>query len=812
MAEQSPRLDPNVVAEYLDNTLDAEGVTEFEKVCLESDIALAEVASCHQILTLVLGEPAEIDPTTRQRMYQVPEPRVSLAPPVVPTAEAGFVTTSVVLPPTLDLGPGDEDREERKPRPKPTVPEYLREPRKSRRWVPAVAGLVVAVSVIVVVLNTIGLLESGTPLGDMLVRWGLIEAPRDLAARPEGKATPGADDAQAKRESPPAKETAAESPKQSAKPLPVEAAPEKAADKAAGKAIPPPATKEPVKTPAKPSPAGAANEPVKTPAAATPVKPEAPVKPETPAKASPAAPAPEPIKMPAAETALKPEPIVPVPSAVKPEPVPGAPHAEPDKTAGLKPPAAAGETAKVPPKPMAPLPPDLTGTAPAEPDKSAEPKAPGGPLPPEALARLMSADQLLLKDEPASGGWVRVAANQMLMPRRLLALPTYRAHVTLTVGVTLEVLGGTELELLASSPAEMPGIAIRYGRVVLMPLAKAGSRLRVIFGNRGGVITFPDAESVAALEVRRIHPPGANPEAGPPHIVADLYASAGGVTWEELGDTKGVKTLRLAAPQWVSFNGTLTSAPATSKDLPPWITAERIGMLDHRASVTLAKELPTDRLARIGLLELNASRPQKEVKWLARQMPGGGGPISRPGFGIERSGPPAGVARVRRPVARGGGPRRRVGFGGSPGPGKTISPTSRPVVPDAMGLQRQGLARRCRQDAGRGLGRRDAGRSGAKFSDPPRPDRAGAVLSARADGGQASAADDALAAAAEGGRNSLKDARGEGRRRRRGKDRSGSPRAGEIEDNGTMATGTDAGWPRLLVNRGAGGTRGIFAK
>ena len=40
-------------------------------------------------------------------------------------------------------------------------------------------------------------------------------------------------------------------------------------------------------------------------------------------------------------------------------------------------------------------------------------------------------------------------------------------------------------------------------------------------------------------------------------------------------------------------------------------------MLDRRASAALAKELPTDRLAAFGLLELSASRPQKEVKWLA---------------------------------------------------------------------------------------------------------------------------------------------------------------------------------------------------
>lgn len=62
-------VDPNDVAEYLDSVLSPNRVAELEKRVLENDLDLAEVASVHQILSLVLGKPAEISSSAKERAY-----------------------------------------------------------------------------------------------------------------------------------------------------------------------------------------------------------------------------------------------------------------------------------------------------------------------------------------------------------------------------------------------------------------------------------------------------------------------------------------------------------------------------------------------------------------------------------------------------------------------------------------------------------------------------------------------------------------------------------------------------------------------
>lgn len=61
--------DANTVAEYLDHKLDPQQVAQLELLCFESDRHLAEVASAHQILTMVLGTPAHVSSSLRKRAY-----------------------------------------------------------------------------------------------------------------------------------------------------------------------------------------------------------------------------------------------------------------------------------------------------------------------------------------------------------------------------------------------------------------------------------------------------------------------------------------------------------------------------------------------------------------------------------------------------------------------------------------------------------------------------------------------------------------------------------------------------------------------
>ncbi|MEN6459632.1 MAG: hypothetical protein ABFC63_11965 [Thermoguttaceae bacterium] len=618
LTERGPGLDANTVAEYLDNTLDSERVAEFEKVCLDSDVHLAEVAACHQILTLVLGEPAEVDPASRLQMYDLKD-RSGHAPPLPPTAEQPALPSQPTGP-LLDLGDLGGDR---KARPKPTVPEYLRESHRKPIWVSVVAAVVLVICITGIGLKSLGQFEPETPLGKLLVEFGLISAPAapEVAAVTEGeKATPR--------------------PPQTASP-----------DAASG--VIEQKTKPKSEIPSLPADATKRETPLGLPPADKPetakaLPPSLPVVPVTPGGQA---------VSPPTDTAKQP-PVTPSADATKQVETPKAPVVSPPDQPRNEEPGKAPETAKAPidmskppadtvkpppsetPKPPAdttkpPL--SETPKAPASDESKSTPKAPAIPgvdemgekhdAPPgtspaapqrEALGRLMLSDQVLLS-RAGDAEWARVTANQVLFPSHVLALPTYRAKVALTAGVTLDILGGTRLELLGTAASQPPGVRVSYGRAVMRPLAKGDTKLRVAFGDRTGTVTFVDGDSVAAVDVRHLHAPGKNPETDPPRVTATLYAVAGPIVWEETVEGKPSQ-VQLAAPQKVAFDGVAVPAPVALKEMPRWITAEPIKELDRRASVMLSQYLASEKAekpARLSLLEAATTRPQREVRWLA---------------------------------------------------------------------------------------------------------------------------------------------------------------------------------------------------
>jgi len=495
LTDRGPGLDPNTVAEYLDNTLHESRVTDFEKVCLESDVHLAEVASCHQILAMVLGEAAEIDPASRQRVYELPH---------LAAAEAEAQSASLAAEALSGDGESVGEVAGQKPRQKPTVPDYLREPTMKRRLLPVAVALATIICLALVVLGALGQFKTGSPLGNALASLFSGQQP-DVQDTDEPEVQPA---------------------------------------------------QQPAERPAKQPQPGPAEQPGAGPAGQS-------------AQKTPEEPTPEPPK--GRETQPVPQPEIP----------------------------------------------------PAEEPRVTQPQEPT-----KGVAWLMSEREILLRFNAQTARWERVPQRGIVAAgETLLALPTYRPSLALmTERVTIDLIGGAQAELLPTDAAGVPGVKADFGRLVMYTLARPEARLRLQVGNRSGLITFADAESVVALEVIPVHGPGTDPQTTPPSVVADMYASGGQILWDEGG---GAETLVVPAGNWVMLSDQPTQPPNPGHGLPKWVAREDMDSLekgaDRLASATLARELQVDRSVRLGasliLMELG-EHPRKENRWLAARCLG----------------------------------------------------------------------------------------------------------------------------------------------------------------------------------------------
>jgi hypothetical protein len=556
-------IDTNLVAEYLDSTLPPEKMPDLEKSCLESDVYLAEVAACHQILTLVLGEPAAVDPSLKERAYKIGRGEATVStPPATATTDAeppqktepagksaadhaGSNGAATAIPTPKAMQPTQTT-----PEPKPKhedqgeserlreVPEYLRESRPPRIW-PLVITVAATFLIALGVMRIFGPFDSSHPM----VAWLSGQDDQQVAMNTEDSAV------ESDNKKPP---------KQSN----VNPADEDDA------AIPdnnpsPPESDDPIIEPGNPPGEGAI--------AGSSGQPQPPTIPTGDG-----------------------EPNVEDPADM----------GDPDMIAAVDP---------VDPAEPMPMTPTEVGGADGEEVAMVDPEDPA--LEPPAasvdVGRFTSDAEALALYQPDKQIWIRLPSRAPLVSgTRLCALPTYRPQMTLAGGVQVTLIGPTQIEILTPGEDGTPVIRLEYGRMVAITVGKPGAKLNLEVAGKLRTITFADADSTAGIEMRRYLPPGANPMETARMFPLEVFVSSGSIQVES---TDGLIVAKQNQVIESLGDNPLQVAEAPT---PAWMSGRDVRDIERRASRTLEELLPPDKALGISLLE-SAEDRRSEVRALA---------------------------------------------------------------------------------------------------------------------------------------------------------------------------------------------------
>jgi hypothetical protein len=557
-------LDPNTVAEYLDNELPPDRIPDLEKVCVESDVHLAEVAACYQILALYMKGTIEVDPGLKDRICQIGAsggarreaearaegrsrdrvggqipPETVVAEPVPPPA--------TMVPPAPP--PQPVAGRARKPF---EVPEYLRVG-QSGRWKPLVITLLLAFVLSAVALRAMGRFDRSHPLMRLL---GVSPSVEATQASPQDTVRPGP----AEPDGGPGKSAAAE---------PGVGAPAR--------------TEESADSPDQPD--------VAVPSAGVPPSPKAPDgssgKVDRADTAPPSGPSP-----PASETR---------------EPSGEADVADPSKSA-----PGAGD--------MLPAPEPKQEVSPDSPKPPAEVV---GPLTPSAVPATatpvevgyvkLSEPDFLVRYIAESADWFRLPARTRLMSGdRLIVFPTYRPEIVLTPGVQVVFAGPSAVQTKPQNAQAEPELAIEYGRALIATAGVAGARIHLDLGGQKGTVTFQEAAAEMGIEVSRYLPPGANPETELALPVICIYTTIGRVEWQT-GSSPTPTPIEQGQVRVMIGDQSQTMAVTQS---PAWMQGADLRDVDRLASDTLEPFVALDRPVSLAFRERTEDR-KSEIRSLA---------------------------------------------------------------------------------------------------------------------------------------------------------------------------------------------------
>jgi len=573
--------DANAVAEYLDNTLSPDDVAEFERMCLEpgndADMHLAEVASCHHVLTMVLGEPADIDLDVRHRMYDLPEkigsgqklriePAHVAAPQAAPPAPAEEIVAIAASQVTESVS---------------EVPDYLRVATASRKR----GKFLMVAAALLIMAGIAGFLVIGNP---------------EEAGLPDEVAAADLDSAIADLEIGQSEEPISEVPLHKDKDMVGDDS--EVVVVAAGKEV------GPVEPPAEGLVAEVVTE--DTPEE----QPEEIVEPADR----------EPLNLDSKfpEVAAEPEDSEPNnPLTITTEPPKAELPAKPSTELPAKSPETASEEAEMETPRETNDKPLLVASTEGTPDSDALQGAEEAVenQEPVQLGSYLGNNDVLLRYSEAKDKWVRMPPrSKVLTGSYLLALPKFRIHVVLA-DVNAYLSGGTRIELpLRETAVEVSdlGLVLDYGRVLLNAGLK-GSLVSMQIGEEVRRIQMAGSASLA-VEVQRIFVPGSNNELESSPVEATWYLTSGIVdVLVESGESQTIQ----APAMWTTIGG-VDDQPQAIEELPAWIDRESMTDLQRRARLTLVEELVPGEPVGIRLLELNDPQGKgrrSEVRTLAAE-------------------------------------------------------------------------------------------------------------------------------------------------------------------------------------------------
>lgn len=570
LGEEGKPSDANVVANYLDNTLPADQVPDFERVSLdlESEAHLAEVAACHQILTLVLGEPAEVAPGVREHMYRIGhadagdgeaakgETAKGEADAAVAAGEATNGDSQAIPAPPPVASPTATEPTAGTATPrreKPEVPEYLRTGSQRRWWPLALTLLLVALLIGGAVLavwptkpaGPVATVDgNGGDNGENL--FDVDEDDTDTTTDTKPTDTTPADDAGAAAdgtdEGGAGDETATDGAVDDGSGAEDSGSADDTSGDTAGGAADGSSGSE---TPA--TPEGGNDASAGEPGGAS----DTPDGSGTSDAASP------------------------------PEPDGG------DAVAGT--PADGGASAS-------------SGT-----------EDPELPWVDKVVGHYPAAGQVMVAFDKKLDAWRRLEPRATLKPgMRLRSLPTYRPQILLEEDLQVE-LGG-ESSVVVGNPRE-DGVAylqMPYGRAIIATIGKPGNRIVVQAGERDVLMTLVNADAAVAVDVDRFHLPGTNPETERAHVRVTATVTSGQIQWEQAG----AEPVTLDEGQMLTFLNEGIPNVATVEEMPPWIRSADIRDIDRTARATVEPLLDSDRAVEVILEELAQDR-RVEVRSLA---------------------------------------------------------------------------------------------------------------------------------------------------------------------------------------------------